>query len=133
MTASTVFSYDTEALHRLSELEFIICSYQGCSCQAGWIEEYLDLGLSYAGSSPKAWQANSIQRLFNTLIKAIRNPQASTLWRYQCLEYLYQPFFVLKQLYQQPQLKKCYLCDLLRCYNEVQPYANKLDRPLHSF
>lgn len=133
MAVSTFYSYDTEALHRLDELEFKICSYQGCSCQAQWIEEYLDLGLAYADTSPKAWQANSIQRLFNTLVAAIRNPNASTLWRYQCIEYLYQPFFVLKQLYQQPPLKKCYLCNLLRSYNEVQPYANKLDRSLHRF
>ncbi len=130
MPAATTYSYNPEAIHRLSELEFKICSYQGCACQAKWIEEYLDLGLAHANSSPNAWQANSIQRLFNTLLKAIRNPQASSSWRYQCLDYLYQPYFVLKQLYQQQPLRKCYLCNLLRSYNEVQPFTNKLDRQL---
>src|SRR5690554_6039239 len=61
MPAATIYSYNPEAIHRLSELEFKICSYQGCACQARWIEEYLDLGLAHANSSPNAWQANSTQ------------------------------------------------------------------------
>ena len=120
MSSSVIHSQNTEALHRLNELELQICSYQGCACQARLLEEYLDIGLEYAGSSPKAWQANFMQRLFNTLVKAIQNPGASKRWRNQCLDYLYQPFFVLLHLYQQAPLKKCYLCGLIQSYNEIQ-------------
>ena len=120
MSPSFIHTQNTEALHRLNELELQICSYQGCSCQAGLLEEYLDIGLDYAYTSPKQWQASFIQRLFNTLITAIQSPSASTAWRYQCLDYLYQPFFVLLQLYQQSPLKKCYLCGLIQRYNQAQ-------------
>lgn len=133
MTVTTLFPYEIKALHRLIELEHTIGTYQGCECQAHWIEEYLDLGLYCADKSPKAWQANAVQRLFNTLINAIRNPNASSFWRNQCFEYLYQPFFVLQQLYQQSDIQKCYLCNLLRSYNEAQPYSNKLDRIARNF
>lgn len=120
MSSSFIHSQNTEVLLRLNELELQICSYQGCSCQAVLLEEYLDIGLDFAHTSPKPWQANFIQRLFNTLISAIQSPSASAAWRHQCLDYLYQPFFVLLQLYQQSPFKKCYLCGLIRSYNEAQ-------------
>lgn len=120
MSLPVIHSNNSATLHRLTELELQICNYQGCSCQARLLEEYLDLGLEYAHSSPPPWQANSIQRLFNTIVKAIQSPCTSRSWRQQCLDYLYQPFFVLLQLYQQQPLKKCYLCGLIQSYNAVQ-------------
>lgn len=107
-------------LHRLSELELQICTYQGCACQATWLEEYLDLGLNIASNKPEPWQEGWMQRLFNTICRAVNNPAASMAWRNQCVDYLYQPFFVLVQMYRQHPQKSCHLCELLKQYAQYE-------------
>lgn len=104
-------------LYRLCELETQICSYRGCACQSQWLEEYLDLALEIASDKPEPWQEGWVQRIFNTLSRAINNPTASLAWRKQCYDYLYQPFFVLLQIYKQRPQQHCRLCQLLKQYH----------------
>lgn len=111
--------YSPELL-RLCELETQICSYQGCACQAQWLEEYLDLGLAIADGTPETWQAGWLQRLFNTLSRAIKNPVSSQAWRQQCIDYLYLPFFALSQIYTQQPGKTCHLCSLMKQYRHCE-------------
>ncbi|MFY9180313.1 MAG: hypothetical protein WAO12_11135 [Venatoribacter sp.] len=106
-------------LQRLNELESQICSYQGCACQAGLLEEYLDLGLEATSSQPATWQEGWLQRIFNTLSLAVKNPSSSSSWRKQCLDYLYQPFFALAHIYKQQPQKTCHLCELLKRYETL--------------
>ena len=107
-------------LLRLDELEAQICSYQGCAGQAQWLEEYLDLGLDLASKVPESWQEGWLQRLFNTLSRAIASPLASGTWRGQCIDYLYQPFFVLSQMYRAKPQKSCQLCLLMKKYRSAE-------------
>ncbi len=93
------------AQSRLEQLEQQIRSYDGSDLHDDWLNEYLDLGLELACFASerhlKPLQESWLNRLYNTLRDAALNPAASYRWRHLCLDYLYQPFFVLNQLYRQ--------------------------------
>ena len=91
--------------HRLEQLEQQIRSYAGNEPHADWLNEYLDLGLEMACVASERQlqplQESWLNRLYNTLRDAAVNPAAGSHWRHLCLDYLYQPFFVLSHLYRQ--------------------------------
>lgn len=112
MHLATVSTYPVSHQHavpysqsRLEQLELKIRDHQGPDLHADWLNEYLDLGLELASASQdirlKQLQEGWLRRVYNTLRDAALNPKASGSWRHQCLDYLYQPFFVLSQIYRQ--------------------------------
>lgn len=95
---------------RLEQLEGLIRHYNGHDLHADWLNEYLDLGLelaSFAGHRQlQPLQESWLTRLYNTLRDGALNPLADGHWRHLCLDYLYQPFFALTQIYRQQPGKR---------------------------
>lgn len=115
---------------RLAELELCIQHYQGQDNQSHWLNEYLDIGLSLAAEPcqcySEVWQENWLVRLYSCLLTAANNPQASSTWRKQCFEYLYQPFFALTQFYSNEQAKPMRLVALLDEFNRSHKASQQL-------
>lgn len=87
----------TRLLQRFDCLEQQIEQHRGHEIHAEWLDEYLEIGLELASQS--AVPTTDITRLYTTLQRSAMNTQADKHWRKICLDHLYQPFFVLKQLY----------------------------------
>ncbi|QQD23226.1 hypothetical protein GJQ55_01500 [Venatoribacter cucullus] len=92
-------------VQQLEQLEQQIRSHKGLELHADWLNEYLDLGLEMACTAGQrqltALQESWLTRLYNTLRDAALNTSLPSTWRQLCLDYLYQPFFVLSHLYRE--------------------------------
>lgn len=108
---------------RLQQLELQITAYADEQPHAEWLNEYLDLGLNLACHAGErclnALQTSWIRRLYHTLREAALNTRASSHWRALCLDYLYQPYFVLQQLYKTNPASHSQLCSLTHEFRTI--------------
>ncbi len=104
------------AEQRLTLLEQQITAYEQDLPRADWLNEYLDLGLELASQAGErclqALQTSWIRRIYHTLLLASLNTHASGQWRSLCSDYLYQPYFVLQQIYKSSPAQHARLCHL---------------------
>ncbi|UXD88797.1 hypothetical protein [Thalassolituus hydrocarboniclasticus] len=113
---------------RLAQLEMQIRAYQGCELHPEWLNEYLDLGLELACRAAERQlqplQESWLTRMYNTLRDATFNPCASSNWRCQCLDYLYQPFFALQHIYRSQPERRNHLRMLVHEFTLASRYLN---------
>lgn len=81
------------------------------------LNEYLDLALEEAlrAGSKQLWplQESWLARIYSTLRQAALNSHSCMSWRCLCFDYLYQPFFVLQEVYRQTPSRRHKLLTLL--------------------
>jgi hypothetical protein len=108
MSVSNIQLSQAEQMNRFHHLEDTIrhcpCEIQLVALQEAHLNEYIDLALDMAS---KAGLFNNIQlqeswlkRIYNTLLATTLDLVEPEHWRKICSEYLYQPLFALKHLYQ---------------------------------
>lgn len=102
---------------RLLVLEQQLTSNRQTRSAEPLLNEYLDLALNEAlqAGSRQLWllQESWLTRVYATIRQAALNSQSCMSWRCLCFDYLYQPFFVLQEVYRQTPSRRHKLLTLL--------------------
>lgn len=112
---------------RLEKLENTIRTYHGDKPHIEWLNDYLDMGLELAQEAGERnltrLQESWLRRIYNTLRDTGVNVSCNEVWRHQCLEYLYQPFFALQHLYRAQPGGGSRIKTLSRDYSFISRYV----------
>lgn len=105
-TAETAFvAYSASSqIERLEQLEDLLRNSLTDASLRNWLEEYMDIGLELANAAhckhQLVLQESWLKRLFCFLRDTAFRQDCRPLCRHLCLEYLYQPYFALRHVYQ---------------------------------
>lgn len=93
-----------EQIHRLEQLEFSLQNSHSDVSLRRWLDEYMDIGLELADmarrKNQKVLQESWLKRVYRFLRDTAFRQNCRPIFRHYCLEYLYQPYFALRYVYQ---------------------------------
>ncbi|MFL0807448.1 MAG: hypothetical protein K6L60_09185 [Oceanobacter sp.] len=93
-----------EQIQRLEQLEFSLQNSQSDVSLRRWLDEYMDIGLELADlarrKNQKVLQESWLKRVYRFLRDTAFRHNSRPIFRHYCLEYLYQPYFALRYVYQ---------------------------------
>lgn len=98
-------SYSNSAqIQRFEQLEFSLRNSQSDASLRLWLDEYLDIGLELADiarrKNQKVLQESWLKRVYCFMRDTAFRQNCRPIFRHYCLEYLYQPYFALRHVYQ---------------------------------
>ncbi|MBM97172.1 MAG: hypothetical protein CMI09_15145 [Oceanospirillaceae bacterium] len=105
VTGTAAMEYSaSDQIERLEQLEHSLRNSLSDACLRRWLEEYIDIGLELADTArtkhQHVLQESWLKRLFSFLRDTAFRQDCRPLCRHLCLEYLYQPYFALRHVYQ---------------------------------
>lgn len=94
----------SDQIDRLEQLEGTLKNHMSYASLCPCLEEYLDIGLELANEAHQkrqlVLQESWLKRLFCFLRDTAFRQDCHPECRKQCLDYLYQPYFALRHIYQ---------------------------------